>query len=161
MKLNTYTVTKLTKKTPEPLSNLTNSQEAVQIYLNKKNQKEGSPGEEGDNVKIDKFSPLETQAQEQDLNPDPGSPRAAGPVDRGTACLCFFGIKPLQAEAPAKPQSQNTSTSSTMVAPKEEPLKLPNGGRDDAYVNFMSLKASQVTNQEQPRKEARAGGLTP
>ncbi|KAJ9072781.1 hypothetical protein DSO57_1023604 [Entomophthora muscae] len=90
-------------------------------------------------VKIDNSSPLETQAQERDLNPDPGLPRAAH--------LRFSGIEPLQAEAPAKPQSQNTSTSSTMVAPKEEPLKLPNGGRDSAYVNFMSLKFSQVTNQ--------------
>ncbi|KAJ9089428.1 hypothetical protein DSO57_1013176 [Entomophthora muscae] len=132
-------------RTCELLSNLTNAQEAIQLYLNKKIQKEGSPGEEGDDVNIDNSFPLETQAQEQDLNPDPGSPRLLGLWTAGT---CFFGINPLQAEAPTKPQSQNTSTSSTMVAPKEEPLELPNGGRDDAYMNFMSLKSSQVTHQE-------------
>ncbi|KAJ9071790.1 hypothetical protein DSO57_1033549 [Entomophthora muscae] len=105
---------------------------------------------------IENSFPLETQAQEQDSNPNPGYPWATGPVDCSAACLCFFGIKPLQAEAPAKPQSQNTSTSSTMVAPEEEPLKFPNGGRDDAYVNFMILKSSQVTNQE-PTQERGTG----
>ncbi|KAJ9048481.1 hypothetical protein DSO57_1034713 [Entomophthora muscae] len=73
--------------------------------------------------------------------------QATGPVDQEPACMRFFGIEPLQAEAPAKSQSQNTCTSSTMVAPKEEPLKLPNGSRDGTSVNFMSLKSSQVTNQ--------------
>ncbi|KAJ9082688.1 hypothetical protein DSO57_1002205 [Entomophthora muscae] len=107
-------------------------------------------------VKFDNSSPLETQAQEQDLNPDPGSPRACGP--RGCPPV-FFGVKPQQAEAPAKPQSQDTSTSSTMMAPEEEYLKFPNGGRDDTYTNFMSLKSSQVTNQE-PTQE-RGTGLRP
>ncbi|KAJ9062792.1 hypothetical protein DSO57_1006859 [Entomophthora muscae] len=124
-----------------------NAQEAVQLYLNKKIGR-GSLGEEGDDVKIDNFPPLETQAQEQNLNPEFGLLWAAGSIDRGAAHLCFSGIKLLQAEAPTKPQSQNTSTSSTMVEPKEEPLKLPNRARDGAYVNFMSLKSSQVTNQE-------------
>ncbi|KAJ9089951.1 hypothetical protein DSO57_1007770 [Entomophthora muscae] len=110
-------------------------------------------------VKIDNSSPLVTQARDQDLNPGPGSLRAAGPMDRWAACLCFLGIKPLQAEAPVNSQSQNTDASPTIVAPKEEPLKLPNEGRDDAYVSFMSLKSSQVTNKE-PTQE-RGTGLWP
>ncbi|KAJ9060028.1 hypothetical protein DSO57_1035223 [Entomophthora muscae] len=89
----------------------------------------------------------ETRAQGWDLNPEPLFLQAAGPMDQGPACPCFFGIEPPQAEAPANFQSQNTCTSSTMVAPKEEPLKLPNGSRDGAYVKFMSMKSSQVTNQ--------------
>ncbi|KAJ9074576.1 hypothetical protein DSO57_1005026 [Entomophthora muscae] len=36
-------------------------------------------------IRIDNSPPLETQAQEQESNPDPGSPRAAGPMDRRTA----------------------------------------------------------------------------
>ncbi|KAJ9052104.1 hypothetical protein DSO57_1037513 [Entomophthora muscae] len=98
-------------------------------------------------VRIDNSLPQETQAQGWDLNPEPTFLRAAGPMDQGPACLRFFRIELLQAEAPAKSQSQNTCTSLTMVAPKEEPLKLPNRSRDSASVNFMSLKSSQVTNQ--------------
>ncbi|KAJ9069671.1 hypothetical protein DSO57_1016145 [Entomophthora muscae] len=97
--------------------------------------------------RIDNSLPQETQAQGWDSNPEPTFLRAAGPMDQGPARLHFFGIKPLQAEAPTKSQSQNTCISSTMVAPKEEPLKLPNGSRDGASVNFMSLKSSQITNQ--------------
>ncbi|KAJ9087079.1 hypothetical protein DSO57_1036857 [Entomophthora muscae] len=71
----------------------------------------------------------------------------------------FLGIKPLKAEAPVNSQSQNTDISPTIVAPKEEPIKLPNEGRDGAYVRFMSLKSSQATNQE-PTQE-RGTGLQP
>ncbi|KAJ9066245.1 hypothetical protein DSO57_1011572 [Entomophthora muscae] len=99
-------------------------------------------------VKIDNSSPLETQARKQDLNPGPGSLQAARPMNRWAACLCFLGIKPLQAEAPVNSQSQNTNIGPNIVAPKEEPFKLPNEGRDGAYVSFMSLKSSQATNQE-------------
>ncbi|KAJ9077497.1 hypothetical protein DSO57_1016099 [Entomophthora muscae] len=49
-------------------------------------------------VRIDNFSPLELQAQEQESNPEPGFPRAAGPEDRETNRLHFSGIKPLQAD---------------------------------------------------------------
>ncbi|KAJ9058360.1 hypothetical protein DSO57_1013026 [Entomophthora muscae] len=97
--------------------------------------------------RIDNSLPWEIRAQGWDSNPEPIFLRAVGPMDQGPARLRFFGIKPLQAETPAKSQSQNTCTSSTMVAPKEEPLKLPNGSRDGASVNFMILKSSQVTNQ--------------
>ncbi|KAJ9064678.1 hypothetical protein DSO57_1027882 [Entomophthora muscae] len=98
-------------------------------------------------VRIDNSLSQEARAQGWDSNPKPTFLRATGPIDQGPACPRFFGIEPLQAEAPAKSQSQNTCTSSTMVAPKEKPLKLPNGSRDGAYVSFMSLKSSQVTKK--------------
>ncbi|KAJ9084128.1 M-phase phosphoprotein 8 [Entomophthora muscae] len=63
----------LEKSTWELMSNLTNAQEAVQLYLNKKNWKGGPSREEGDGVRIDNSSSLETQAQEQEFNPEPGS----------------------------------------------------------------------------------------
>ncbi|KAJ9075593.1 hypothetical protein DSO57_1034574 [Entomophthora muscae] len=85
----------------------------------------------------------------------PTGHRAYGPL----GCPCFLGINPLQAEAPVNSRSQNTDTSPTIVAPKEEPLKFPNEGRDGAYVSFMSLKSSQATNQE-PTQE-RGMGLRP
>ncbi|KAJ9088133.1 hypothetical protein DSO57_1026163 [Entomophthora muscae] len=93
------------------------------------------------------------------FKPQPWIPtghRAYGPLGRPPV---FFGIKPLQAEAPVNSQSQNTNISPTIVAPKEEPFELPNEGRDGAYVRFMSLKSSQATNQE-PTQE-RGLGLRP
>ncbi|KAJ9078036.1 hypothetical protein DSO57_1010856, partial [Entomophthora muscae] len=107
-------------------------------------------------VKIDNSSPPETQAQERDSNPGPGSLRAAGPMDCWAARPCFLGIEPLQAEAHVNSRSQNTNTRPTIVVPKEKPLKLPNEGRDSAYVSFMSLKSSQATNQE-PTQERGTG----
>ncbi|KAJ9068755.1 hypothetical protein DSO57_1025419 [Entomophthora muscae] len=63
-------------------------------------QREGVTGKRTcQNVRIDNSPSLETQAQEQESNPDPGSPQAAGPMDCGTARPHFFGIKPLQADA--------------------------------------------------------------
>ncbi|KAJ9087599.1 hypothetical protein DSO57_1031514 [Entomophthora muscae] len=105
MKLNTYMATKLTTKnlsitssekdlleesTWELLSNLTNAQEAIQLYLNKKNWKGGPLGEEVDGVKIDNYSSLETQARELESNPKPRSLWATGPVDRRITCPRFF-----------------------------------------------------------------------
>ncbi|KAJ9067108.1 M-phase phosphoprotein 8 [Entomophthora muscae] len=84
----------LEESTWEPLSNLNNAQEAVQLYLNKKNQKGELLGEEGDGVRIDNSSSLETWAWEQESNPDPGSPQATRPLDHRTARLCFLGINP-------------------------------------------------------------------
>ncbi|KAJ9083535.1 hypothetical protein DSO57_1033826 [Entomophthora muscae] len=49
-------------------------------------------------VRIDNSSSLETRAQEQGLNPEPGFLWAAGPVDRETARLRFSGIEPPQAD---------------------------------------------------------------
>ncbi|KAJ9082012.1 hypothetical protein DSO57_1008690 [Entomophthora muscae] len=48
------------------------------------------------NVKIVNSSPLETQAQERDSNPGPGSLRATRPMDCWTTCPCFLGIKPVR-----------------------------------------------------------------
>ncbi|KAJ9090405.1 hypothetical protein DSO57_1002717 [Entomophthora muscae] len=44
-------------------------------------------------VKIDYSSPLETQAQERDLNPGPGSLQATGPMDCW-ATRIFWGLNP-------------------------------------------------------------------
>ncbi|KAJ9051180.1 hypothetical protein DSO57_1007021 [Entomophthora muscae] len=48
---------------------------------------------------IDNSPPLETQAQERESNPEPGFPRAAGPMDCGTARPHFSGVEPPQADA--------------------------------------------------------------
>ncbi|KAJ9081636.1 hypothetical protein DSO57_1012519 [Entomophthora muscae] len=64
-------------------------------------------------------------------------------MDQGAAYLHFLETEPLQAEAPAKSQSQNTSASWAMVVPKEELLELPNGSRE----------SSSVTNKIQSPKE--------
>ncbi|KAJ9061445.1 hypothetical protein DSO57_1020658 [Entomophthora muscae] len=87
------------ESTWEPLSNLINAQEAIQLYLNKENWEGGSPREEGDDVRIDNSPPLETQDQERESNPEPGFPQAAGPMDCGTSCPHFSGVEPLQADA--------------------------------------------------------------
>ncbi|KAJ9060300.1 hypothetical protein DSO57_1032265 [Entomophthora muscae] len=96
-------------------------------------------------VRIDNYFPLETRAQEWDLNPDPDSLRAAG--------LHFLGTDPPQSEAPAKSKIQNTSTGLTMVVPEEELPELSNEGRESFSVNFMNLKSSWVTNQIQLSKK--------
>ncbi|KAJ9088050.1 hypothetical protein DSO57_1026976 [Entomophthora muscae] len=104
-------------------------------------------------VRIDNSFPLETWAQEWDSTPDPGFLQAANPMDQGPARPRFPETEPLQAEAPAKSQIQNTSKGWTMVVPKKEFLKFPNEGRESSSVNFMNLKPSQVTNQIQLPKE--------
>ncbi|KAJ9063463.1 hypothetical protein DSO57_1039578 [Entomophthora muscae] len=48
-----------------------------------------------------------------------------------------------------------------MVVPKEELLKLPNGGREGSSVNFMNLKSSRVTNQTQLLKKNPGFGPDP
>ncbi|KAJ9076190.1 hypothetical protein DSO57_1028593 [Entomophthora muscae] len=102
MKLNTYTATKLTTKnsrypleesTWELLSNLNNSQEAAQLYLNKKNKKGGLLGEEGGGVRIENSSSLETQSREQELNLDPGPP-PLGLWTAGPPACAFLGSSP-------------------------------------------------------------------
>ncbi|KAJ9059949.1 hypothetical protein DSO57_1036227 [Entomophthora muscae] len=49
-------------------------------------------------VRIDNFSPLELQAQEQESELEPGFPRGAGPEDCKTNHPHFPGIKHLQAD---------------------------------------------------------------
>ncbi|KAJ9089847.1 hypothetical protein DSO57_1008806 [Entomophthora muscae] len=63
-----------------------------------------------ESCQTDNFLPLKTWAQGQDLNPEPKFLRAAGPMNQEPAHLLFSEIEPMQAEAPAKSQSQNTST---------------------------------------------------
>ncbi|KAJ9090262.1 hypothetical protein DSO57_1004172 [Entomophthora muscae] len=104
-------------------------------------------------LRIDNSFPLETRAQERDSNPEPGLTWAASPMDQGPARPRFPETKPPQAEAPTKSRSQNTSAGLIMMVPKDELLKLPNGGRESSSVNFMNLKSSRVTNQIQlPKK---------
>ncbi|KAJ9078969.1 hypothetical protein DSO57_1001183 [Entomophthora muscae] len=50
-------------------------------------------------VLIDNSFTLETQTQGWDLDPDPESVQAAGPMNQGAACTCFPEVKPLQDEA--------------------------------------------------------------
>ncbi|KAJ9061444.1 hypothetical protein DSO57_1020657 [Entomophthora muscae] len=50
-------------------------------------------------VRIDNSPPLETQAQERESNLELEFPRAARPMDHGTACPHFSGVKPPQADA--------------------------------------------------------------
>ncbi|KAJ9081448.1 hypothetical protein DSO57_1014532 [Entomophthora muscae] len=103
--------------------------------------------------KINNSFPLETRAQDWDSNPDPEFLQATSPMDQGNTHPRFLGTESLQAEAPAKSQSKNTSTGLTMVMPEEELLKLPNEGRESSSVNFMNLKSSCVTNKIQLPKE--------
>ncbi|KAJ9082849.1 M-phase phosphoprotein 8 [Entomophthora muscae] len=138
----------LEESTWEQFSNLTNAQEAVQLYLNKKNWKGGSLGVEGDDVRIDNSSPLEPPAQEQDLNPELGSPQAAGPMDLRTARLHFSGIKPLQADAEDDGPCSETDHTKEIIAPSGMPITAPNEGAKAATISFMSLKSAPATNQE-------------
>ncbi|KAJ9050758.1 hypothetical protein DSO57_1011445 [Entomophthora muscae] len=128
MKLNKYTATKLTTKNPKLLSNLTNAQEAVQLYLNKKNQKGGPLGEEGDGVRIDNSFSLETQAQEQGSNPEPGFLWATRPVDRRTACLHFSVIEPPQADTKHVDPCSKKRQAKEIITPNGGLITAPNGG---------------------------------
>ncbi|KAJ9052910.1 hypothetical protein DSO57_1029369, partial [Entomophthora muscae] len=122
----------------EPLSNLVNAQEAVQLYLNKKNQKGGLLREKGDGVRIDNSSSLETQAQEWDSNPDPGFPWATGPMDQRAACPRFPEVDPPQAD------TKNVDPN----APNGGLTKALNGGNKISTISFMILKSTLATNQE-------------
>ncbi|KAJ9080467.1 hypothetical protein DSO57_1024628 [Entomophthora muscae] len=147
------------ESTWELMSNLTNAQEAIQLYLHKKNQEGGSPGEEGDDVRIDNSPPLETQAQERELNLEPGFPQAARPMDRRTAHLHFSGVKPLQADAEDDGPPSETDQAKETSALSGMPITTPNGGNQATTISFMSLKSSPATNQEPT--QGRGTGLQP
>ncbi|KAJ9065227.1 hypothetical protein DSO57_1021810 [Entomophthora muscae] len=68
-------------------------------------------------VRIFNSSSLETWAREQELNPDPRSPRAAGPVDQRTTRLRFSGIEPLQADAENVDPCSETGQTKEIIAP--------------------------------------------
>ncbi|KAJ9074652.1 hypothetical protein DSO57_1004109 [Entomophthora muscae] len=106
--------------------------------------------------RIDNSPPLKPQAQEQELNPEPGSPQAAGPMDRGTACLHFSGIKPPQADAKNDDPCSETDQAKEIIAPSGMAITAPNGGIKATTISFMSLKSTPATNQE-PTQERGAG----
>ncbi|KAJ9089573.1 hypothetical protein DSO57_1011628 [Entomophthora muscae] len=140
----------------ELLSNLNNAQEAIQLYLNKKNWKGGPSGEEGDGVRIENSSFLETWAQEQELNPDPGLLWAARPVDCRTACLHFSRIEPPQAEIKCIDTCSKKRQTKEIIAPNGGLITAPNGGNDLATISFINSKSTPAINQE-PTQERGTG----
>ncbi|KAJ9074288.1 hypothetical protein DSO57_1007978 [Entomophthora muscae] len=86
------------------------------------------PGHPRVTFRIEHSSTCDTWAQGQNSNPDPESPQAAGPGDQGTACLCFPGMKPLQAEANNDGPNGEVSQTKGIIAPNEGVIKAPNGG---------------------------------
>ncbi|KAJ9062346.1 hypothetical protein DSO57_1011699 [Entomophthora muscae] len=90
----------------------------------------------------------DTQAQGQDSNPDPESPQATGPGDQGTACPCFPGVKPLQAETKNDGPNGEASQNKGIIAPNGGVIKTPNGGNKILTISFMNLKSTPMANQE-------------
>ncbi|KAJ9087931.1 hypothetical protein DSO57_1028179 [Entomophthora muscae] len=107
-------------------------------------------------VRIENSSSLETQAQEQDSNPNPGSPRAAVPMDCGAAHPHFSGIELLRADAKNDDPCSKTGPVKEIIAPSGIPIKVPNGGTKLTTIIFMSLKSTPATNQE-PTQERGTG----
>ncbi|KAJ9074258.1 M-phase phosphoprotein 8 [Entomophthora muscae] len=143
----------LEESTWELLSNLTNAQEAVQLYLNKKNQKGGLSGEEGMVSGLTIFL---------SGNPGPGvgikpwTPWDARPVDCKTACLCFSGIETPQADTKNVGTCSETNQTKEIIAPNGRLIIAPNGGSDLATISFMKLKSTPAINQE-PTQERGTG----
>ncbi|KAJ9089579.1 hypothetical protein DSO57_1011418 [Entomophthora muscae] len=109
-----------------------------------------------DSVRIDNSSPLEPQTQERELNPEPGSPWAAGPMDCGTTCLHLSGIEPLKTDAENDGPCSETDQAEEINAPSEMLITAPNGGTKATTISFMSLKYTPATNQE-PTQERGTG----
>ncbi|KAJ9063524.1 hypothetical protein DSO57_1000102 [Entomophthora muscae] len=103
-------------------------------------------------VRIDNSSSLETRAQEQKSNPDPGFLWATGPVDRRTARPRFSGIEPTQADTKNVGPCNETSQTKEIIAPNGRLITAPNGGTDLATISFMNLKSTPATNQEPNQK---------
>ncbi|KAJ9048351.1 hypothetical protein DSO57_1035846 [Entomophthora muscae] len=141
------------ESTWEPLSKVGNAKEAVQLYLDKKNLKEGFPGKEGDGVRIDNSYTLETRAQEQESNPGPEYPQAARPGDQGTTCQSFSGVKPPQAEAKNDGPNGEASQIKGIIAQNGGLIKAPNGSNKILTISFMSLNSTLVANQEPSLEE--------
>ncbi|KAJ9077631.1 hypothetical protein DSO57_1014871 [Entomophthora muscae] len=98
-------------------------------------------------VRTDNFPPLESQAQEQESNPEPGFPWATGPEDRETARPHFSGIKPLQADVEEDVLPRKVDQAKESTALSEVPITTPNGD-DLATIGLIILKSSPATNQE-------------
>ncbi|KAJ9088258.1 hypothetical protein DSO57_1024946 [Entomophthora muscae] len=113
----------------------------------------------GRTVRIDNSPPLEPQAQEQELNPEPGFSQAARPMDCRTACSRFSGVKPLQADTEDNGLSSDTNQVKEIIALSEASIMTPNGGNQATTISFMSLKSSPATNQEPT--QGRGTGLQP
>ncbi|KAJ9075352.1 hypothetical protein DSO57_1036975 [Entomophthora muscae] len=104
-------------------------------------------------VRIDNSSSLETWAQEQELNPDPGTP---GPLGLWTTGLRLSGIKPPQADTKNVGPCSKTSQTKEVIAPNGRLITAPNGGTDLATISFINLKSTPATNQE-PTQERGTG----
>ncbi|KAJ9090374.1 hypothetical protein DSO57_1003110 [Entomophthora muscae] len=105
---------------------------------------------------IDNSSSLETWAREQESNPNPGSPWAAGPVDRRTARPHFTGIKSPQADTENVGPCSETGQKKEIIAPNGRLITAPNGGTEAATISFMNLKSTPAANQE-PTQERGTG----
>ncbi|KAJ9063982.1 hypothetical protein DSO57_1035155 [Entomophthora muscae] len=101
----------------------------------------------------------ESEAQEQELNLDPGSPWAAGPVDHRSAYLCLSGIKTPQADIKNVGPCSKTSQTKDIIPPNGGLITAPNGGTNLATISLINLKSTPATNQE-PTQE-RGMGLQP
>ncbi|KAJ9066015.1 hypothetical protein DSO57_1013891 [Entomophthora muscae] len=101
--------------------------------------------------RIDNSSSLETRAQEQKSNPNPGPP--------WTTHLRFSGIETPQADTKNVGPCSETSQTKEIIAPNGRLITAPNGGTDLATISFMNLKSTPATNQE-PTQE-RGTGLQP
>ncbi|KAJ9066953.1 hypothetical protein DSO57_1004715 [Entomophthora muscae] len=110
----------------------------------------------GKSASINNSLTLETQAKGWDSNPKPKSPQAAGLGDKEAACLCFPGVKPLQAEAKNDGLNGEASQTNRIIATKGEVIKVPNRGNKIPTISFMSLKSTLVANQE-PSPETGTG----
>ncbi|KAJ9084455.1 hypothetical protein DSO57_1024239 [Entomophthora muscae] len=114
-------------------------------------------------VRIDNASSLKTQAWEQGLNPKPGFLWAAGPVNRGTACPCFSGIEPPQADTERIDPCSKKRQTKEIIAQNGELITTPNEGTNLATISFMNLKSTPATNQEQTQERGtgpRPGPMT-
>ncbi|KAJ9053276.1 hypothetical protein DSO57_1026019 [Entomophthora muscae] len=98
--------------------------------------------------RIDNSSSLETRSWEQELNPKPGFLWAAGPVDRGTTCLCFSGIELPQADTENINPCSKKRQSKEIIAINGGLITAPNGGTDLATISFMNFNSTPATKQE-------------
>ncbi|KAJ9083930.1 hypothetical protein DSO57_1029490 [Entomophthora muscae] len=104
-------------------------------------------------VRIDNSFTLKTWTQGWDSNPDPESPWATRPGDRGAACPRFPGVKPQQAEAKNDGPNGEASQTKGIIAPNGGVIKAPNGGNKISTISFMSLKFTLVDDQESSPEE--------
>ncbi|KAJ9052654.1 hypothetical protein DSO57_1032198 [Entomophthora muscae] len=106
--------------------------------------------------RIDNSSSLETQAREQESNPEPGFLWAAGPVDRGTACPRFSGIELSQADTKRINSCSKKRQTKEIIMPNGGLITAPNGGTDLETISFINSKSTPATNQE-PTQERGTG----